>query len=175
MRVPVNGLPAAGKLIAFDRHAEWARAAASLALDGEVERLEGELTLVPASDRGLVSVSGVLFAERSASCDRCGEPCTHGARVEVQLLYAPEARDDESFDGGEIELAAEDLDLGWYADGALDLASVLGEALALEVPSRIRCANGEECDKRTAALLAAAGRSGNPGHPAFAALRDKLA
>ncbi len=138
MRVPVNGLPAAGKTFEIHLRIDWAREAATEALDGEPDRLEGELTLVPASDRGLVDVSGTLLAQRAASCDRCGEACTHGAQADVRLLYAPEARDDEAFDGGEIELDADDMDLGWYADGALDLASVVGEALALEMPPRIR-------------------------------------
>ena len=175
MRVPVNGIPAAGITHTIERRHDWACEAASQALDGPVEVLEGELTLQPASDRGLVSVSGRISASREATCDRCGEPCVRGADVNVRLLYAPEARDDESFDGGEIELEAEQLDLGWYADGALDLGSVLGEALALELPARIHCANTVECDKRTADLLATAGTSGEAGHPAFAALRDKLA
>jgi len=175
MRVPVNGIPAAGTTYPIEIKQDWAKDAASEALDGAAEVVEGELTLIPASDRGLIHVKGRVSARRSAGCDRCGEPCDHGAQVDVQLLYAPEARDDESFDGGEIELSAEELDVGWYRDGGIDLASVLGEALALELPSRIRCADVEECDKRTAALLAAAGRSGTPGHPAFAALRDKLA
>jgi len=175
MRVPVNGIPAAGITHSIDPQKEWAAAAAAEALDGPAETLSGELTLVPASDRGLVHVSGHLTAGRSATCDRCGESCRREADVDVQLLYAPEARDDESFDGGEIELEVEDLDVGWYAGGALDLASVLGEALALELPARIRCADVEECDKRTADLLASAGRSGSPAHPAFAALRDKFA
>ena len=175
MRVPVNGIPTAGRVVEFGLHTPWALEAATVALDGVPDALSGTLTLTPASDRGLVEVRGVAASSRHAQCDRCGEPCEHGVHTEIALLYAPEAREDDTFDGGELELSAGDMDLGWYAGGALDLASVLGEALALELPSRIGCADEEECDSRTAALLSSAGSAGEPGHPGLAALRDKFA
>ena len=175
MRVPVKGIPASGRLVEFGMHTDWAVAAASEALDGPVDALSGSLTLTPASDRGLVEVRGPVEAHRQAACDRCGDPCERLVSIDVSLLYAPEARDDDTFDGGELELSAADLDLGWYGGRALELAAVVGEALALEVSPRIRCTDVEECDRRTADLLATAGSAGEPGHPALAALRDKLA
>jgi len=173
MRIVVDQLPSGGRQIDLALTEEWVRQAATTALDGAPTEIAGALDIQRASDRGLVTVTGTAAAWREATCDRCGEPCRQGAEVDVSLLYAPAARDDETFAGGEIELAASDLDVGWYDNGALELGDVLGEALALELPPRIRCADEAECDKRTDALLAG-GRSGEPGHPALAALRDRL-
>jgi len=173
MRIVVDHLPAGGRQLPLVMSEEWVVEAATLALDGPPDDVGGELDIQRASDRGLVSVTGHATASRQATCDRCGEPCRHEVAVDVSLLYAPEARDDETFDGGEVELAADDLDVGWYENGAIQLGDVLGEALALGLASRIRCADVAECDKRTDALLAGA-RSGDPGHPALAALRDRL-
>lgn len=175
MRIVVAGIPATGKVVEFGLRDDWAREAAEVALDGPPEVLEGELTLQRASDDGLVTVTGEARASRPATCDRCGEATDREVDIDVSLLYAPttRGRNADPFDGGEIELAAEDLDLGWYQGGSLQLRDVLQEALSLEVSPRIRCADVAECDKRTDALLAGA-TSGEPGHPALAALRERL-
>jgi uncharacterized metal-binding protein YceD (DUF177 family) len=175
MRIVVAGIPAAGKTVTFGLHDPWAVEAATVALDGAPEVLEGELELNKASDDGLVKVDGRALASRPATCDRCGEAAHRRVELDISLLYAPESRSrsDDAFDGGEVELAADDLDLGWYEGGALRLRDVLQEALALEVEPTIRCADVEECDKRTDALLADA-TAGDPGHPALAALRERL-
>ena len=174
MRVPVDGIPSAGRLVVFGMRDEWAMNAATVALDGPPSVLEGEVTLRPASDGGLVEVLGRVTARATATCDRCGEPCERVADTDVRLLYAPEAREDDAFDGGEIELDADDLDLGWYRDGSILLEEVLGEAMALALDARIRCTDESECDRRTDALLAKAAPAKEPVHPALAALRDRL-
>jgi len=173
MRVVIDQLPIGGRQVSLSLGEEWAAEAAQLALDGPATTLGGELDVQRASRRGIVHVTGSAAAWRHATCDRCGEACRHGVEVEVSLLYAPSEDSGDSFDGGEIELQADDLDVGWYDGGVVDLGAVLGEALALELPPRIRCADEAECDKRTDALLAGA-RSGEPGHPALAALRERL-
>ena len=39
----------------------------------------------------------------------------------------------------EIELQRDDLDIGWYEDGKLDIKNVICEAIVLSFPSRIHC------------------------------------
>jgi uncharacterized metal-binding protein YceD (DUF177 family) len=175
MRVHVDGIPSSGRLVEFSARDAWASSAATVALDGPATTLSGHLTLRPANDNGLVEVTGVVVARASAICDRCGEACERQADADIHLLFAPEAKEDESFDGGEIELEADDLDLGWYTNSSIDLAEVLGEAMALALPSRIACTDQQACDKRTDALLAAAAPASEPVHPALAAIRDRLA
>lgn len=175
MRIVVAGIPSTGRVVEFGMRDDWAREAAEVALDGPPTELTGELLVQRASDDGLVKVSGTARAARPATCDRCGEAADRVVDIDVSLLYAPESRGrgDDPFDGGELELDADDLDLGWYSGGQIRLRDVLQEALSLEVSPQIRCADVGECDKRTDALLADA-TSGEPGHPALAALRDRL-
>ena len=169
MRIPVDGIPAAGRLVEFSVRDTWAANAAQSSLDHEPEAVEGSMLLTVASKRkGLVRVEGKVRATRPANCDRCGEVCTLEIEEPFSLLYGPEEAGGASFDGGELELAADDLDLGWYRNAEIALGDVLREALALALPTRVVCADRAECDKRTHLMLAA--HAADPGHPAFAAL-----
>ena len=92
------------------------------------------------------------LASADATCDRCGEPTRLVADVDTALLYAPTESEGLAFEG-EIELDADELDVGWYTEGLIDLGEVLQEALTLALPARVVCADTEACDKRTDALL----------------------
>ena len=169
MRIAVEGIPAAGRPVDFTSRDDWATSAAQRSLDCPAEQLEGNLTLHVASKRaGLVRVEGKVHATRPADCDRCGAEMHLVIDEDFTLLYAPEESGGDAFDGGEIELEVDDLDLGWYREGHVDLADVLREAITLALPARIMCADRAECDKRTDELLAPQGASA--GHPAFEAL-----
>jgi uncharacterized metal-binding protein YceD (DUF177 family) len=152
-------------------HDGWAVEAASLALDGSPDVLEGRATVRKASKRGVVHVELDVRVTVTRPCDRCGDDTTLEVHTDSQLLYAPEDGGDASLEG-EIELDAEDLDLGWYPGGAIRMADVLREALALELPTRVVCADTAECDRRTDALLAASKADESTGHPGFAVLKD---
>jgi uncharacterized metal-binding protein YceD (DUF177 family) len=73
---------------------------------------------------------------------------------------------------GDQELSQDELELGWYDDGRLQVEDVLSETLALALPERLVCLATEGCDKRTAALLASAQVEAPSGHPGFAALKN---
>ncbi len=167
MKILVEGIPAAGREIAFGLGDAWAMDAATVALDAAPERLTGKFELRRASTKGVVVVDVKAEAGAGSTCDRCGEPVDRAAVVDVRLLYAPEEKGSAAYDGGELELEAEDLDLGWYREGELDLGDVLREALTLALPTRTTCADVPGCDKRTDALLGATRASSDP----FAALR----
>ena len=170
MRIPVEGIPAVGRRIAFGLRDEWALEAATSSLERAPATLTGELSLHVASRRaGLIRVEASIQATTGASCDRCGEACELSMEELSVLLYAPEESGGEAYDGGEIELSAEELDLGWYRGGAIDLPAVLREAVALALPARIVCTDTPQCDRRTDALLAE--HAAKPGHPAFETLQ----
>ncbi|MBX2803654.1 MAG: DUF177 domain-containing protein [Myxococcales bacterium] len=170
MRIPVEGIPDAGRQVAFSLREAWATEAATLSLDHPPTTLEGLLSIELASKRaGLVRVQAQVRAEAASECDRCGEDCTLLVDETSTLLYAPEESGGDAFDGGELELSADDLDLGWYAAGEISLSDVLREAIALALPARVVCADTLQCDTRTDAMLAA--HAATPGHPAFQALR----
>ncbi len=171
MRIPVEGIPDAGRRVDFTLHTEWAAEAATESLDRRPGELAGHLLLTFASKRqGLVRVDTTFELRSSADCDRCTEPCELLLDETMSLLFAPEEAGGEVFDGGELDLAADDLDIGWYSDGHIVASDVLREALTLAQPSRITCTDREECDKRTEALLAA--QAAGVGHPAFGVLAD---
>ncbi len=170
MRIPVEGIPAVGRRIPFGMREAWAVEAAAGSLDRAPEHLEGALALSIASRRaGLIQIEATIDARAPAACDRCGEACELRVREVSTLLYAPEESGGDAYDGGEIELSVQDLDLGWYRDGAIELADVVREAVALALPFRIVCTDTPECDRRTDALLTA--QAAEPGHPGFQALK----
>ncbi|MCB9689111.1 MAG: DUF177 domain-containing protein [Alphaproteobacteria bacterium] len=167
MKILVEGIPSAGREIDVGLGDPWAVEAAAVALDGPPSALRGQIGVRRATTKGVVLVDVSVTASARATCDRCGEPCLRTTTADSHLLYAPEEKGTEAYDGGEVELEAEDLDLGWYTDGEIILDDVLREALTLALPSRTTCADTQECDKRTDALLDAARGSSDP----FAALR----
>jgi uncharacterized metal-binding protein YceD (DUF177 family) len=152
VRIAVEGIPAAGREIDLGPRQAWAVEAATNALDRRPEQLEGVVTLQRATKGGAVRVGVRAVAAADATCDRCGEPTRLVADVDTLLLYGPQESEGLAFEG-EIELDAEELDVGWYTDGHIDLGQVLQEALALALPVRVVCADTEACDKRTDALL----------------------
>lgn len=153
MRIAVDEIPASGRVVAFAQHDSWAVGAAAASLDRDVESLVGELTLQRASQKGVVRVDVRCNVAVEAVCDRCANACRLELEVECALLYAPEESDGDAFDGGEIELESDDLDVGWYSDRRIEAGDVLREAIALALPGRVVCADVAECDKRTAELL----------------------
>lgn len=171
MRIPVEGIPSAGRRVDFTLHTEWARDAAKESLDHPPTSLDGHLLLAIASKRqGLVRIDTSFVATTEVECDRCSEPVIFTLDDTMHLLYAPEEAGGEAFDGGEIDLSADDLDIGWYTDGHIVAGDVLREALTLAQPPRIVCTDPAECDMRTQALLAA--QAAGVGHPAFGVLAD---
>lgn len=168
MRIPVEGIPATGREIGFGLREGWALDAAGRSLDHTPTTLDGTFELHRANKRGLVRIDVKVRAGAPVGCDRCGEAVDLVVDEELTLLYAPEEQGGASYDGGELELQADDLDIGWYAEGQIDLADVLREAVALSLPTRVTCADIPSCDRRTDALLAAPAASA--GSSAFAAL-----
>ncbi|MEO0600008.1 MAG: DUF177 domain-containing protein [Myxococcota bacterium] len=171
MRIPVEGIPDAGRRIDFTLHTEWAAEAATESLDGRPESLSGHLLLSFASKRqGLVRIDTTFQVHTSADCDRCTEDTALDLDETMTLLFAPAESGGEAFDGGELDLVPDDLDIGWYSDGHIVAPDVLREALALALPARIVCTDPVQCDKRTESLLAA--QAAGVGHPAFGVLAD---
>ena len=147
MKILVEGIPAPGREIPFGLSDPWAVEAATTSLDRPPARLSGSITLMranannPSGPRGVVRVDVKADTGAPATCDRCGEECEFAVSTEAHLLYAPEESDGAAFDGialpgadagspkrSEVELAEEDLDLGWYSKGELPLGDVLCEA-----------------------------------------------
>ena len=120
-------------------------------------------------DSSAQEATGEVMASAICVCERCSEEFELAVTAPVQLTYVPVVTQGTS---GERELAETELDLGWYSDGRIAVSDIISEALALALPERTICLDVEGCDKRTAALLAAARMDAPTGHPGFAALKD---
>lgn len=168
MRILVDSIPRTGRSIEATLELDWARDAAAAALELAPGTLSGTLAISP-PQRGQVRVQVQVGASCEAVCHRCGEGFTLVVEAEHDLRFAPSAdlRSEE-----EVELEAEELDLGWYDDGELDLAAVLQEAIALALPARYTCPDIEGCDDRTRALLEASKVRDDEGHPGFSVLKN---
>jgi len=168
MRIAVDGIPASGRQVDFGLNDAWAVAAATTALEHPPASLSGRVELTLASRKGLVQVQVQVAAVADGLCHRCADGCMVAVEEDRALLYGAEEIEAEAYDGGELELSANELDIGWYAEGQIDLGAVLGEAMALALPWRIVCTDTAACDMRTADLLGA--RASSDVSSAFAQL-----
>lgn len=173
MLLPLEHIPDRGLDLSLDPVPGWALAAASEAVEQPVEALHGALHVQRSGP--LVEVTGQLEVEFAGLCDRCGDPTRFRLGGEVDLTYAPHDPSAPS----ERELQADDLDLGFYTHGVLDLATVVQEHLVLLLPPRLVCDAPPSAEPRTCPALStapepdAAGAEPQPSiDPRFAALRN---
>ncbi len=152
MRLLVENLPANGRTVTFELADEWARDAAAVALDGAPVALSGGVELSAPTGKGRVLVTATVAARVDRVCDRCAEPVVLEVAGAMSLLYLPSG---EPVEENADAIPEQDLDVGWYPGGELDLAQVLSESIALQLPPRVTCEGVEACDGRTEALFAA--------------------
>jgi uncharacterized metal-binding protein YceD (DUF177 family) len=167
VRIAVDELSNKGRTVPFSLEDVWARAAVAEALDGSLQALKGEVRIQRASPGVKAVVDASAVADRT--CDRCGVGVALAIHAEEELLFLPAGME---VDDDETELEADELDVGWYHDDSLNLADVLSEAFALNLPMRITCTvaatEGNEAEAEAACTArmspAAAGddRIGNP-------------
>lgn len=139
--VHVDAVPAAGQRFTADATADWAREAATLALDGAplalAVDLEVKLRADPARPRArdTLHVQGTISATFPATCTRCLRAVEVSLAGPVDLLYTrPPTTAAE-----ETALEEDDLEVGWLDDGRLEMDVPVSEQLALLGQSRYRC------------------------------------
>jgi len=161
--VQVDHIDDRGHAVAAGLGDVWAVAAVSQAADAIPSTLVVEVHLRHA--HGRVFVDGAVMFSAMGACERCAEQVLLTLDVPVSLTYAPANANDVG--SGDVELHRDELDVGWFEHGQLDLAQVLSEAVALAMPSRLLCEDQGACEARTSALL------GSTRAPtAFSALAD---
>lgn len=133
MKVHFDAIPDAGLRVSADLETPWAREAAGLSMGGDLEQLSLTLKVERMADHLRVTGKGEATAVRP--CDRCGESVRIRVKGPIDLYYGPKALAAE----GSVELASDELDIGWFDGESLELADVVSEQLALWTPGRIRC------------------------------------
>lgn len=167
MRIEVRDIPRNGRQLSFDGPS--VQALAGEALDAELTVATASLVVRRKGDQ--VVVEGTVRAEGTRPCDRCGKETPLAVAGDERLVFVP--RDRLAPTSGEVELAEEDLDVGFYDGSALETDDLLSELFALAAPFRVTCAR-LDCG---AASDASAGEEGEEGfgqgrsNP-FAALKD---
>lgn len=132
MKIQVDRIPEAGVEVQVVDLA-WADAAAAAAFEAPASAT-GALNVVAFGDQ--VRVNGTLTLTGTRPCDRCGNDMQVELVEPVELYYVPGGSRDES---PSRELKADELDIGFYDGGAIDLAAVVEEHFALSMPSRLAC------------------------------------
>lgn len=168
MKVFVDQIPDDGLVVTLDGDEPWAIKAVHEAVGGEVISAGGQLFIrVNGED---LRVNGQLKASLKHDCERCAQRVDVELVGDVELAYVPEG----SRDGESRELHKDDCDLGFYPPGALDLAVVLQEYFALNLPARLACdvpgvspVDGSPCHPATLDL-----ETEKTVDPRFAALAD---
>jgi hypothetical protein len=144
MKILVHQILVQNKKISFSKDSSWAVNTLEEAIDGKAEHCEGELTLHRREDRVRVTGDVVLSAKRN--CDICGGLIEITLSKELALLYDPQPEFEITLEGStskeeELVLEENDLDLGWYEDGQLDLSIVLSEHIILNLSNIVQCSD----------------------------------
>lgn len=170
VRIVIDTIPEDGVDVDIQSTTDWAVEVASDVLEVAPTEIQGSLRVTQTSR--MVKVRGEVRASGPRTCERCGAQTSLVLGGDVELVYVPTK--DAPSGHSEIRLAPGDLDVGWYSGGALVMADVLSEALALSLPPRIACTEVSACEARVAALLANANASSDVdiSTSPFAALRD---
>jgi len=101
------------------------RQGAPLKIDVTAELLAGE-----------IRIRGHLATRLEASCDRCLGPVEIPVSRDFDLFYRPLetiAKEEE------VEIAADELEIGFYSGDGIELAEVATEQVYLSVPMKVVC------------------------------------
>ena len=148
MRVPTRGIT-----IDLDSKIDWVHNAMLEGISGKWVSFEGAMTLKRMDERLDAKVQLNYAVE--CPCEVCGATLRYTHRANVELIYQPFALDprksrhvkapqtvkDLEKISHQVTLQEDQLDIGWYENGELDLATVLTEALILEHPTLLACAH----------------------------------
>ncbi len=162
MRISIEDIPVRGYTLRLDPTQDH-RETVGRALDGEVGELEGTLVIERVKGGVVVAATGRAVVQRP--CDRCGQGIDVTVETDEHLHYKPAPSTAPS---AEVELAEEDLDVGFYTDDVLDTDDVLSEAFALAAPLRVTCGD-DSCPNLR--FLEDRREDDTTGHPAFEALK----
>lgn len=85
-----------------------------------------------------IFIKGSLDADAKMRCSRCLVEFDGHIHSDIDLVFLKDVQK-EATEGHEKELSKEDLDINYYADEELDLAEILREQIALDLPAKPLC------------------------------------
>ena len=116
---------------------KWLKEAVVEAL--ECEPIELELDVLFSAQRSRISAAAKMSCSYQTRCARCGSDLIHSLSSDVVLEYLPDeqtghiktVKELERITQ-EVEIDADELNIGWYASNGLEVRSVITELIALE-------------------------------------------
>ena len=152
-RVGAMRIPPRPSVYTLDFDVEWVQHALLEAISGNWVSFDGTLTLQRMDER-LDANLEIRYAVE-CPCEICGSTIRYAHSATVDLVYqpfsldprksrhvkAPQTAKDLERISHQVTLQEDQLDMGWYENGELDLATVLTEAIVLEHPSLLSCAH----------------------------------
>ena len=140
MEIIVSDIPPEGLVVDCSRDGEWFHKQATEEVQNRFQAREVLFHCSVTRMGRQAAIRGTVELHLNASCTRCLEPFP--LSMEGNFFYAmnPLSRRE---DGGEVELAPGDLEMGFYADDRIDLEPIMSEQVFLQLPVRTLC--GEDC------------------------------
>lgn len=144
MKVFIHQIPVQNKIISFSEENVWAVRSLEDAAGGTAKICKGNLILHRRDEYVRVSGEVNLCVERS--CDICGSLVALTIPNKMLLTYEPLPEHEAASEGKskkeeEFILEEDELDLGWYEKGQLDLMVVLAEHIVLNLNHLVQCAD----------------------------------
>ena len=150
-KIPAMRIPTRSMEIPLSKQLSWVEPSVELAIGGNWTTLTGTLELERIDERLDAHVSLSYVVE--CLCEICGARISFANSVETSLVYVPFTLDprksrhvklpktvkDLEKISHQVTLQEDQLDVGWYDNGELDLSTVLTEVAILARPSLLSC------------------------------------
>jgi uncharacterized protein len=140
LKINVRNIPEDGLIIHFEKEENWHRRVL-----GENKGMD--FSLKPTSIDGLATRVGEIVTlglkvqtSIGIQCGRCLEPLIIPVNSELNYTLTPAP---ERIEEPEIELSVDEVNLGYYREGEIDLDPIVLEQIVLQIPIKPLCR--EEC------------------------------
>ena len=147
MEIKVQRITGQGQLHSFSEKDSWVKECIEQSLQGTLEKCTASISLRNYNDQ--VQVSGNVEVVIRLFCDVCAAEVNVSFNDPINLLYVPaESPDPNVLPKTEkdlekiqvmVSLGQDDLDIGWYYDGTLEMRLVLTEHLLIQKQSILQC------------------------------------
>ena len=183
-RIAVPRIPVHARTYPLSLDVPWLGRSCQAAIDAVWSECNGSVTLQRYEER--VEVMADISYRVECACEVCGSPVEYQHRSNQPLIYLPSnfendrnrqsrlpktARDLDKI-SHQIALDDEDLDVGWYDNGEIDLSIVITELIVLDRPSLIACNNDNVVRIVDGECVTFPTESGKNTHKPFANLPD---
>lgn len=145
MEINVSTIPPHGKRIPLSLSVDWVCRSFEEGAEGKCTTLSGSILLENHQSRITVKVE--FESTCVLECGRCLTPVRVQINGNQNLVYVPEVKTPSVNPNTkhankvheEIELSEDDMNLGWYEDGRINVEQVFCEAVSLSSPNRVFC------------------------------------